>query len=36
MLLNTRNGAGVGWAPDYLLDLLHEIEELNKIGRAHV
>lgn len=29
MLLNTRTGAGVGWAPDYLLDLLHELEDLN-------
>lgn len=29
MLLNTRTGASVGWAPDYLLDLLHELEQLN-------
>lgn len=29
MLLNTRTGAGVGWTPDYLLDLLHELEDLN-------
>lgn len=29
MLLNTRTGASVGWAPDYLLDLLHELEHLN-------
>jgi hypothetical protein len=30
MLLNTRTGAGVGWAPDYLLDLLHELGDLNE------
>jgi hypothetical protein len=29
MLLNTRTGASIGWAPDYLLDLLHELESLN-------
>ena len=29
MLLNTRTGASVGWAPDYLLDVLHELEQLN-------
>ncbi len=29
LLLNTRTGAGVGWAPDYLLDLLHELDQLN-------
>lgn len=29
MLLNTRTGDSVGWAPDYLLDLLHELEALN-------
>ena len=29
MLLNTRTGQNVGWAPDYLLDLLHELRHLN-------
>jgi hypothetical protein len=29
MLLNTRTGSSVGWAPDYLLDLLHELDHLN-------
>lgn len=32
MLLNTRTGDGVGWAPDYLLDLLHELEQLNGVA----
>lgn len=34
MLLNTRTGAGVGWAPDYLLDLLHDLEQLNGAAPA--
>lgn len=29
ILLNTRTGRCVGWAPDYLLDLLHELRDLN-------
>lgn len=29
VLLNTRTDTSVGWAPDYLLDLLHDLENLN-------
>lgn len=29
LILSTRTGATVGWAPDYLLDLLHELRDLN-------
>lgn len=29
ILMNTRTGERVGWTPDYLLDLLYELRELN-------
>lgn len=29
VLMNTRTGQCVGWMPDYLLDLVHELHELN-------
>jgi len=29
LLLHTRTGQCVGWAPDYLLDLLHDLREIN-------
>ena len=29
ILMNTRTGECVGWAPDYLLDLIHELQDLN-------
>lgn len=29
MLLNTRTGSDVGWVPDYLLDLIQDLEDLN-------
>ena len=29
VLMNTRTGERVGWAPDYMLDLLYELHQLN-------
>jgi hypothetical protein len=32
MLINTRTGESVGYAPDYLLDMIHDLLDYSRAG----